>query len=131
MERSDGDLSPAECWDLLAMATVGRLALSIRALPMILPVRYVVDEDAVAISLGRLTMPTVSVHDAVVAFAVDRIDERTSAGWMVQVQGRARLGPAGPSSDGPDPADPVQVLRLAPGTVSGHRFTLQPFAPAP
>ncbi len=127
MERSDGDLSPDECWELLGTAGVGRVALSIRALPLILPVRYVVDDASVAISLGRLGMPTVSVHDAVVAFAVDRIDELTSTGWMVQLQGRALLAPS--SSDGPGQVDGSQVIRLVPGTVSGRRFTLLPFEP--
>ena len=58
MEGADDDLSRAECWELLASASVGRLALSIRALPLILPVRYAVDDASVAISLGRNGMPT-------------------------------------------------------------------------
>jgi len=129
MEGADDDLSRAECWELLASASVGRLALSIRALPLILPVRYAVDDASVAISLGRNGMPTASVHDAIVAFAVDQFDEESALGWMVQLQGRARLAPVGSGSEGPGPIDPGQVLRLAPGTVSGHRFTLQPIAP--
>jgi len=129
MEHVDDELSQAECWELLAGASVGRLALSIRALPLILPVRYVVDGASVAVSLGRNGMPTASVHDAVVAFAVDQFDEESALGWMVQLQGRARLAPVGSGSEGPGPVDPGQVVRLSPGTVTGHRFTLQPFAP--
>jgi nitroimidazol reductase NimA-like FMN-containing flavoprotein (pyridoxamine 5'-phosphate oxidase superfamily) len=33
-------ISPEECWGLLATASVGRIALSVRALPVILPVHY-------------------------------------------------------------------------------------------
>jgi len=33
-------LSERECWRLLAMVSVGRLALSVRALPVIVPVQY-------------------------------------------------------------------------------------------
>ena len=108
------------------MASVGRLALSVRALPMILPVRYVVDDASVAISLGRLGMPAAAVHDAVVAFAVDDIDLSASSGWMVQMQGRARVSVTGT----PGGLDPPQMVRLVPGTVTGHRFTLPPFTTA-
>ena len=91
MELARPDLTPDQCWELLTVAHVGRLALSVRALPMIFPVRYAVDGDSVAISLGRHGLPAASVHDAVVAFAVDEIDPSAGVGWMVQMQGRARL----------------------------------------
>jgi nitroimidazol reductase NimA-like FMN-containing flavoprotein (pyridoxamine 5'-phosphate oxidase superfamily) len=91
MVRSDSDLSSAACWALLATASVGRIALSIRAMPMIVPMRYRVDDGSVAISLGRPGLPVATVHDAVVAFAVDDIDQGSATGWMVQMQGRARL----------------------------------------
>ena len=129
MERSEAGLSPSACWDLLATATVGRLALSVRALPMIVPVRYLVDDASVAISLGRPGLPLTTVHEAVVAFAVDAIDEGSATGWMVQMQGRARLAPSFGSTDGPRPDDVDQVVRLVPVTVTGHRFTLEPFEP--
>ena len=132
MDRSGPDLTSATCWELLATATVGRLALSVRALPTIVPVRYQVEDASVAISLGRPGLPVATVHDAVVAFAVDAIDQATATGWMVQMQGRARLAPSpsrAPSADGPDTAPADQVLVLVPGTVTGHRFTLGPFAP--
>jgi len=124
MERSDAELTSAECWELLARSSVGRLALSIRALPIILPVRYVVDDASVAISLGRFGMPAATVHDSVVAFAVDHIDEVEDQGWIVQMQGRARLALPGSAPVGPGPVDTGQLVRLVPGTVSGHRFSL-------
>jgi nitroimidazol reductase NimA-like FMN-containing flavoprotein (pyridoxamine 5'-phosphate oxidase superfamily) len=40
MTAHDAVLSERECWELLATASVGRLALSVRALPVILPVQY-------------------------------------------------------------------------------------------
>jgi len=124
MDRSDPDLTPAECWELLAHSSVGRLALSVRALPTILPVRYVVDQASVAISLGRFGLPAAAVHDSVVAFAVDHIDEAADQGWMVQMQGLARLVPSGSASTAPGPVDRGHLLRLVPGMLSGHRFTL-------
>jgi hypothetical protein len=71
-------------------------------------------------------MPVSTVHDAVVAFAVDDIDEGTATGWMVQMQGRARLAP---SPDGTASAQVDQVVHLVPGLVTGRRFTLDPFVP--
>ena len=129
MDRSDGDLSPAECWALLATASVGRLALSVRALPLILPVRFVVEDASVVMGLGLLGMPASSVDDAVVAFAADEIDGRTATGWMVQLQGRIRLSPPAGTREGTGPSDDVRVVRLAPGRLTGNRFTLRPVDP--
>ena len=111
MDRADPDLSPAECWRLMAQNSVGRVALSVRALPMILPVRYQVAGECLSISLGPDGPPAASVHDAVVALAVDDIDEATGAGWMVQVQGRAALATG-------------SIIQVTPGSVSGMRLTL-------
>jgi nitroimidazol reductase NimA-like FMN-containing flavoprotein (pyridoxamine 5'-phosphate oxidase superfamily) len=129
MERSETDLSPAACWELLPTAGVGHLALSSKALPTIRPVRYVVDDGEVVIGLGCSGMPAAAVDNAVIAFAVDRIDDESGTGWIVQMQGRARLAPTGTASDGPGSFDPGQVVRLVPGAVAGHRFTLQPLVP--
>jgi len=129
MHRSDADLTPAECWELLALSSVGRLALSVRALPTILPVRYEVDDASVAIHLGRFGLPAAAVHDSVVAFAVDHIDEVADEGWIVQMQGLARLALTRGVPTGPAPVDSGQLLRLVPGMLSGHRFTLGSGAP--
>jgi len=131
MDHARPDLTPDQCWELLAQAGVGRLALSIRALPMILPVRYTVDGESVVIDLGRRGLPAASVHDAVVAFAVDEIDASAGSGWMVQMQGQARLLPLDPMTAEPGGADDSQVIGLAPGTVTGTRFTFQPYAGTP
>jgi len=129
MERSEADLSPAECWELLATTSVGRLALSDRALPTIVPVRYAVGSGSVAISVGRLGPPA-SVHDAVVAFVADRIDEESASGWTVLMQGRARLAPADPLPADPGAGAAGRVVLLVPATVTGHRITL-PASPFP
>lgn len=130
MERFGEDLTADECWELLALSSIGRLALSVRALPTILPVRYVVDDDeTVAIDLGRSGMPAAHVHDSVVAFAVDRIDASDTTGWIVHLQGLARS--TGPMVFGAGTVDTDQVVRLVPGIVTGHRFVLRPFTPGP
>ncbi len=115
---------------MLAEAGVGRLALSVRALPTILPARYTVDDGSVILGLGRLGLAESAIDGTVVAFAVDRFDVDPSHGWMVQLQGRARpeSPDAAPTERGPGRAG--HVVRLTPGTVTGHRFSIrQPVAP--
>ncbi len=54
-------LSPSECWELLKTVPVGRLVLSLKALPVLLPVQYYVDADELTICLGHFTIPERSV----------------------------------------------------------------------
>ena len=77
------------CWELLATASVGRLALSVRALPVILPVQYYLEGGRLVVCLGHHRIPERSLNDVIIAFAADAIDPVTRAGWSVQVQGRS------------------------------------------
>jgi len=86
MERKEV-LSEGECWQLLATATVGRLALSVHALPAILPVQYYLEDGGIAACLGQFDVSEQSGHNAVVAFSVDQIDEENRSGWSVNVIG--------------------------------------------
>jgi len=129
MDRTHAELTSTECWELLALSSVGRLALSVRALPTILPVRYAIDADAVAIHMGRFGLPAAAVHDSVVAFAVDHIDEAADSGWIVQMQGLAQLARPDGTPTGAGPVAGGQLLRLVPGMLSGQRFTLGSGAP--
>ncbi len=113
---------------MLALSHVGRLALSIQALPLILPVRYSVDGRSVTISLGKHGLPLASIDDAIVAFAVDSFDVPAGSGWMVQLQGRTHLAAPGELSFNVGPVEHPQVVRLEPGTVTGSRFTFLPSA---
>jgi nitroimidazol reductase NimA-like FMN-containing flavoprotein (pyridoxamine 5'-phosphate oxidase superfamily) len=51
-------ISPDECWALLATASVGRIALSVRALPVILPVHYYLDGRRLMTCLGDHQIPS-------------------------------------------------------------------------
>lgn len=87
--RSEGleVLSRHECLRLLARGGLGRVAVSVGALPTVLPVHFaVVGEDVVfpVVPGGELDM---AVRDAVVAFEADHIDPAT--GWSVVVTGIA------------------------------------------
>jgi len=74
--------------------SVGRLVLSVRALPLIVPVQYCLDGRRLAICLGHLELPERSLDETIIAFTADSIDPVTRSGWSVQVQGRSVI-PAG------------------------------------
>ena len=130
MTGHDDVLSERECWQLLAMAWVGRLALSVRALPVIVPVQYYLDGRRLAVCLGHRELPERSLDGTVIAFAADSIDPVTRAGWWVQVQGRSVI-PRGVriGTDCGWPAT-AQIVEIQPGTISGHRMHLCPFIDA-
>jgi nitroimidazol reductase NimA-like FMN-containing flavoprotein (pyridoxamine 5'-phosphate oxidase superfamily) len=74
---------------LLTKATIGRLALSCRALPTVLPVTFCVRDTRIYVRTGAGTQLSASLHDAVVAFEVDDFDPVDHTGWNVVVTGRA------------------------------------------
>jgi hypothetical protein len=126
MREADFEPIPAEqCWDLLKTVSIGRLALSVGALPAILPVQYYLDGDEIAACLGFLAVPQQAVSDTVVAFAADAFDESAGTGWSVQAQGMARLDH---HLDHAACGDPVlgMMVRLTPAMMSGHRVRLCP-----
>lgn len=86
-----------ECRRLLAQDEIGRLAVIIGATPMILPVNYALDGDAVVFR----TMPgsRLDVGQGHAAFDVDSFDRVCRSGWSVLVTGHleeSSAAPAGP-----------------------------------
>jgi uncharacterized protein len=84
-------MGEAECWELLRTVPVGRVGVSVRALPVVVPVRFsVVDQDVVF----RTTMGgelNSAVHGNVVAFEAGHYDAEQESGWSVLIRGRAAL----------------------------------------
>lgn len=105
---------------------MGRVALSIHALPAILPVQYYLDGRKLAVCLGHRELPERSLS-AVVAFAADAIDPISRSGWSIQVQGRS-LVPGSLRAD-TDCGRPTagQIVQIEPETISGYRIHLCPF----
>jgi hypothetical protein len=126
MDVGDGLIPEPECWELLASASVGRIALSIRALPAIVPVQYYLDGRTLAVCLGHRELPERALN-AVVAFAADAIDPQTRSGWSVLVQGRSTT----PSQlrTGAECGWPAagQIVQIEPVIISGYRMYLCPF----
>ncbi len=84
-------LSREESLALLASVPVGRVVYTDRALPAILPVNYVLDDDSVVFRTGAGSKLAVATREAVVAFEADSFDEATRSGWSVMVLGRSRV----------------------------------------
>ena len=80
-------LSRRMCLDLLGQAAVGRLAVSVRALPAVFLVPFALVEGGVIFPAVRGGELDLAVREAVVAFEADHIDPAT--GWSVVVTGIA------------------------------------------
>lgn len=82
-------LDRERCLELLASRPVGRLAFTRRALPDIIPVNYVLNDDAILVRLEAGSPTAAAVTGGVVAFEVDDVDLGARTGWSVTVVGTA------------------------------------------
>jgi uncharacterized protein len=103
-------LSPGECRALLRAGSIGRVALSVGALPAIFPVRYQVVDDDIVFGATPAAGPVTSVNNAVIAFQADAFDAAGEAGWSVLVVGRAEHTAA------------TGVTRIPSDHITGYRF---------
>ena|SRR5437764_10143800 len=90
IERSLEVIQEEDCLDLLRSMSVGRIGLSMGALPVVLPVNYVLDSGRIILRTGFGTKLSAAIRNAVVCFEVDQIDSGVEAGWSVLVTGTAR-----------------------------------------
>jgi uncharacterized protein len=104
-------LSPDECRDLLRAGGIGRVGVSIGALPAIFPVHYrLVDDDIVFHAPSPQSAAPGALAGTVIAFEADGFDSPDDAGWSVLVVGRVE---ADGTSDG---------TRVPCARISGVRF---------
>ena len=82
-------LDREECLRLLGTATLGRIALTDGALPVVLPVNFRVAGDRILVRTSRGTKLDAATRNAVVAFEVDHVDPMYHSGWSVVVTGVA------------------------------------------
>lgn len=80
-------LDEDECRALIATRAVGRVAVSMNALPAVFPVNYRVAGDAILFFTGAGTKLRAAMSNTVVAFEVDDFDEPNQTGWSVLVVG--------------------------------------------
>ena len=115
---------------LLASAEVGRVGLTIAALPAIFPVNFRVIDGTIVFRSAPGSKLRAAAHGAIVAFEADEHDRDTQTGWSVLVVGPSEVVHdlevsadatyAGlvPYADGPRPT----LVRVTPTFVSGRRI---------
>jgi hypothetical protein len=127
---SDGSetLDRAECLALLRSEDFGRLALSVGALPSVIPIHYSLGDGMVTLGVPSDPRLASATDDAVVAFQVDHNDPG-GVSWTVLVRGRtsARISPTsteGPASLAPPGhrRAPYHQVRLQIDVVEGLRW---------
>lgn len=100
------ELAADACLTLLASVPVGRVGLSIDALPVVLPVNFAVVDGEVVFRTVVGTKFHAAVREAVVAFEADGYEPSGVSGWSVLVLGTAVLI-----------TDPDEIARLSKLTV--------------
>jgi uncharacterized protein len=76
---------------LLASVPVGRLIFTVNALPTVRLMNFVLVDGLIVIRTADDSAVARKVHDTVVAFEADELDNATCSGWSVTVIGRAAL----------------------------------------
>jgi nitroimidazol reductase NimA-like FMN-containing flavoprotein (pyridoxamine 5'-phosphate oxidase superfamily) len=97
-------LSRQECLALLATAVVGRLGVSIEALPAVLPVNFCLLGDRIVVRTVPGSKLDAATTQNVVAFEVDDYDPEGTWGWSVLVRG--------PGSEIVDPGELAEARAL-------------------
>ena len=84
-------LARSECLDRLRSARVGRIAVTSRVLPAIVPINYTVVGNTLVFRTRPGGMLARACDNAVVAFEADEVEPDGQAGWSVLVVGVAEL----------------------------------------
>ena len=83
------ELTRSECLCLLAGGVIGRLIFTDRALPMVQPVNYLLDDEEILFRTANGSKLAAATRNAVVAFQLDQFDMTTRSGWSVLSVGEA------------------------------------------
>ena len=123
-------LTEAQCGDLLASQSFGRVGVTVGGLPVIMPVNYAFADGTVVFRSGPGTKLRAVSSGAVIAFEIDSWDASAGTGWSVLAVGRAEEIEdvdeiAGLDGHAPHPAaegDRTHYVRLRPELMTGRRI---------
>jgi len=119
-------LTEDECMALFGSTTVGRVGITIGALPAIFVVNYVLVDGDIVFRTSDGTKLEAALRHAVVAFEADLTDPVHHQGWAVQAVGIAdELDPTDVTFSGPTPwaqGEREHFVRIRPEFVSGRRI---------
>lgn len=110
-------LTEDQCRQLLAGGEVGRVGITMGALPAIFPVNYLVVDGAIVFRTAPGTKMSAAMEGAVVAFEVDDYQLADRSGWSVLAVGPAEV------VDEPDTGFMARLARLEP-FVDGTRTAI-------
>lgn len=123
-------LTEEQCLQLLTLGEVGRVGISMGAMPAIFPVNYRFIEGSILFRTSPGSKLCAATEGAVVAFEVDDYDTSRRAGWSVLVVGRAEVvhdlemtykvldAQLEPMAEG----NRTSIVRIEPSFVSGRRI---------
>jgi nitroimidazol reductase NimA-like FMN-containing flavoprotein (pyridoxamine 5'-phosphate oxidase superfamily) len=131
-------LSTDECLRLLAKANVGRVVLSMSALPAALPVNYQLVDGLILFFTAEGMKLFAALRNSVVGFEVDAIQEESETGWLVLAVGHAAevtdtraISTARQAGLRPwASADRSRLISIVPEIVTGRRLS-QPYGQTP
>lgn len=81
-------LNDAQCLSLVRRVRVGHIAITHRAMPLILPVTFGVPDADVIISVGSGVLAEAADQAQVVCLQADWLDDETMASWSVSMIGQ-------------------------------------------
>lgn len=123
-------IQPEECWKLIGLEPIGRVALLVEGLPEIYPVNHLVDGRTILFRTDPGSKLRSVLTSPRVCFEVDGIDPDEQLGWSVMVKGRALVArsgaavqrvadlPLSPWAEG----EKAHWIRIDPVEVSGRRI---------
>lgn len=79
-----------QCLRLLGTVPVGRVGITSGALPVVLPVNFVLHDGEIVIRTVRGSKYDAAIQNTVVAFEADSFDPVAHTGWSVVVTGLSR-----------------------------------------
>lgn len=90
-DRGVDELDAAACCALLRSTSIGRLGITSGALPVVLPVNYLLDAEGIVFRTAAGSKLDAAVANQVVCFEIDGSDPVGHHGWSVVVTGTARV----------------------------------------
>ena len=134
MDETTNELTPQECWDLLATTDLGRLAVCLGEAPEIFPVNYVVANGTVVFRTAAGLKHVSARLNRLVALEADGVDLEQGVAWSVVVKGRGHDMTDAPEAEfartlslHPMHGGPKHLfVRIEPDRVTGRRFRIAP-----
>jgi hypothetical protein len=105
-------LTEAECRNLLATRSFGRVGMTSGGLPVILPVRYFYADNSITFRTRAGTKLRAATSGDVLAFEVDAFDTDNEEGWSVLALGRAVVLTTGHEFDDVPTLDVARAVDL-------------------